>query len=142
MCRKKKKITDEELFEKYPIQDIKQVLVVRDDLKMGKGKIGAQCGHATLGAFKRAFQMSRASRYWNKAIEHWTHIGQKKICVKVSSEQDLIDVQKKASELGIPHYLVADAGHTQIAAGSLTVCGLGPLAHHNSNVYAGQVTWL
>jgi len=35
-------------------QNLKMVLVVRNDLKMGKGKIGAQCGHAVLGAFKRA----------------------------------------------------------------------------------------
>ena len=31
------------------------VLVVRADLKMGKGKIGAQCGHAVLGAYKQLF---------------------------------------------------------------------------------------
>ena len=30
-------------------REFKMVLVVRNDLKMGKGKIGAQCGHATLG---------------------------------------------------------------------------------------------
>ena len=34
------------------IDNIKMVLVVRNDLKMGKGKIGAQWGHATLGAYK------------------------------------------------------------------------------------------
>ena len=46
------KIPDIELFQKYPIHDVKMVLCVREDLKMGKGKIGAQCGHATLGTFK------------------------------------------------------------------------------------------
>ena len=35
------KIKDDELFEKFPLTQIKMVLVVRDDLKMGKGKIGA-----------------------------------------------------------------------------------------------------
>jgi len=33
--------------------ETKMVLVVRSDLKMGKGKIGAQCGHAVLGAYKK-----------------------------------------------------------------------------------------
>ena len=33
--------------------EMKMVLVVRSDLKMGKGKIGAQCGHAVLGAYKK-----------------------------------------------------------------------------------------
>jgi PTH2 family peptidyl-tRNA hydrolase len=46
-------IKDEVLTVQYPIQDVKMVLVVREDLKMGKGKIGAQCGHATLGAYKQ-----------------------------------------------------------------------------------------
>ena len=59
-------------------------------------------------------------------MEKWHWEGTKKICVKVDSEAELIEVQKQANLLGIPSYLVADAGHTQIAAGSLTVCGLGP----------------
>jgi len=37
--------------EKYPVSDVKMVLATRNDLAMGKGKIGAQCGHATLGAY-------------------------------------------------------------------------------------------
>jgi len=47
-----KVIKDEVLTIQYPIEDVKMVLVVREDLKMGKGKIGAQCGHATLGVYK------------------------------------------------------------------------------------------
>lgn len=38
--------------EEVKIDNVKMVLVVRNDLKMGKGKIGAQCGHATLGAYR------------------------------------------------------------------------------------------
>ena len=82
--------------------------------------------------------MSRTSTYWNSILEKWTFIGQKKICVKVSSEQDLIMVKAQADSLGIPNYLVADAGHTQIAAGSLTVCGLGPVDSAHVNVITGD----
>ena len=46
-----KKMRDDVLKVQYPPQEIKMVMVVRDDLKMGKGKMGAQCGHATLGAY-------------------------------------------------------------------------------------------
>ena len=64
--------SDEELFEKYgTMEDIKMVLVVRNDLKMGKGKIGAQCGHATLGAFTRAKRMMDDSKYWTKTMEKY-----------------------------------------------------------------------
>ena len=87
-------------------------MVVRDDLKMAKGKIGAQCGHATLGAYKQTLKMKRNSKYWTKVYERWTWGGQKKICVKVTGEEGIIQVKKLADELGIPNYLVADAGHT------------------------------
>ena len=79
----------------FPIgDDLKMMLVVREDLKMGKGKIGAQCGHATLGAYQRAKKMSSGSKYWTKVIEKWSWGGQKKICLKVPGEADLLDIQK------------------------------------------------
>ncbi len=46
------KVKDETLFSSFPISEVKLVMVVREDLKMGKGKIGAQCGHATIGAYE------------------------------------------------------------------------------------------
>ena len=42
---------DKALEGQYPIDDVKMMLAVRSDLGMTKGKIGAQCGHATLGAY-------------------------------------------------------------------------------------------
>ena len=119
----------------FPIgDDLKMMLVVREDLKMGKGKIGAQCGHATLGAYQRAKKMSAGSKYWTKVIEKWSWGGQKKICLKVPGEADLLDIQKQCQELGLPYYLVADAGLTQIEAGSLTVCGIGPADSKQVNI--------
>ena len=70
--------------------------------------------------------MSANSKYWTKVLEKWCWEGTKKICVKVTDSEQLIEVQKQANSLGLPNYLVADAGHTQVAAGSLTVCALGP----------------
>ena len=53
MKETKRKALNETLLEKYAdMGEVKMVLVVREDLKMGKGKIGAQCGHATLGAYR------------------------------------------------------------------------------------------
>ena len=82
-------MSDQALRLKYPIEDIKMVLVVREDLKMGKGKIGAQCGHATLGAYKTTHAKSKQSDYWKNVLEKWSWDGQKKICLKVMSEKDL-----------------------------------------------------
>ncbi|CAI7763688.1 unnamed protein product [Closterium sp. NIES-53] len=63
------------------------VLVVRSDLKMGKGKIGAQCGHATLGLYKRLAKRAPT------ALQRWDENGQVKVVVKVDSEEELIILQ-------------------------------------------------
>lgn len=102
-------------------EDYKMVLVVRNDLKMGKGKVAAQCGHATLGLFKLVAH--RAPR----SIEKWDECGQTKIVVKVETEEEMLIVQDKARCEGIPSHIVVDAGRTQIAANSRTVMALlGP----------------
>jgi PTH2 family peptidyl-tRNA hydrolase len=51
------------------------VLVVREDLKMTKGKIGAQCGHATLGVFKQTLSFSKESEYWKVIMNKWNYDG-------------------------------------------------------------------
>ncbi|KAM3370994.1 hypothetical protein ACQJBY_018383 [Aegilops geniculata] len=69
------------------IEDFKMVLVVRNDLKMGKGKIAAQCSHATLGLFKKLQQRAP------KSLRRWERCGQVKVVVKVESEEDMLVLQ-------------------------------------------------
>lgn len=101
-------------------QPHKMVLCVRTDLKMGKGKIAAQCCHATLGAYKRAVKRTP------NAIKTWEMLGQAKVCLKVDSEQELLALADRAAAAGLVHYLVVDAGRTQIAPDTKTVLGIGP----------------
>lgn len=103
-----------------PRGEYKMVLVVRNDLKMGKGKIGAQCGHASVGAYQKAMERNPAS------VQRWDDSGCAKICVKVESESEMMNIRKAANIHGLNYYLVHDAGRTQIAAGSATVLALGP----------------
>jgi peptidyl-tRNA hydrolase len=102
----------------------KMVLCINQDLGMGKGKMAAQCGHATLGAYKRAL------RQCPNAVRWWERTGCAKIAVKCPTEQDMQAVLERAASKSIPLYLVEDAGRTQIAAGSRTVLGLGPAPVH------------
>lgn len=96
------------------------MLVVRNDLKMGKGKIGAQCGHASVGVY----QIQKRNN--PKAVNIWENNGCPKIAVKVQSEKELLDVRNAAKRAGIAHCLIRDAGRTQIAPSTMTVLGLGP----------------
>lgn len=98
----------------------KLVLIVNMQLKMGKGKVVAQCCHATLANYHLC------KRYCPSALRRWEEMGQAKICVKCPTEAELYHIQLKARENGIINHLVMDAGHTQIAAGSRTVLALGP----------------
>lgn len=99
--------------------EFKMVLVVRNDLKMGKGKAAAQCSHATLGCYKQALKQPRVLR-------EWEDMGQAKVVLKCEEEKELIELKKLAVQKGLICNIVSDAGRTQIAAGSRTVLGVGP----------------
>ncbi|XP_073014113.1 uncharacterized protein [Typha latifolia] len=103
------------------LEDFKMVLVVRNDLKMGKGKIAAQCSHATLGLYKKL--LHRAP----KALSRWEMCGQVKVVLKIESEEELLVLQERAKSLKLPTHVTIDAGRTQIAPNSRTVMAiLGP----------------
>ncbi|OQS04825.1 peptidyl-tRNA hydrolase [Thraustotheca clavata] len=111
----------------------KMVLVVRNDLKMGKGKIAAQCGHATLGAYKRAVKRTP------QALECWEALGQAKVALKVETEADMLELAARAKELGLVHYVVVDAGRTQIAPDTKTVLAVGPAPNGDIDNLTGHL---
>lgn len=73
-----------------------------------QGKIGAQCGHASVGAYQKAMETNPA------VVRRWDESGCAKICVKVETERDLMNIRKGASVKGLNYYLVHDAGRTQV----------------------------
>ncbi|KAL7273856.1 Ribosome biogenesis protein erb1 [Rhizina undulata] len=102
------------------LEDCKMVLVVRTDLGMTKGKIAAQCGHATLMCYKSSLKHAPNLLKW------WETYGQTKVAVQAKGEEELLELQAHAMSLGVVAKVVHDAGRTQIAAGSATVLGVGP----------------
>ncbi|MBA7593981.1 hypothetical protein ES703_00917 [subsurface metagenome] len=98
----------------------KQVIVVRADLEMSPGKLATQVAHGAVVAFERA---RKKHREWAEA---WLNEGQKKVVVKVASEQELRRLQKRAEELGIPAELIQDAGLTELPPSTTTVLAIGP----------------
>lgn len=99
---------------------IKQVIVVRKDLRMGVGKIAAQVGHACVLGAERV-RRSRSDWY-----EQWEMYGQEKVVLKVSSLTELQRVKREAIFMGLPYAEVIDAGHTQIEPGTPTCISIGP----------------
>jgi len=98
----------------------KQVIVFRSDLRLSKGKVAAQAGHAAVSA---AEETHKHHKEWWKT---WIEEGQCKIAVKVKSEKELLQLEKQAKELALPCALIVDRGLTEIPPGTITCLGIGP----------------
>ena len=96
---------------------MKQVLVVNQSLKLPKGKLAAQVAHGAVGAFLEASAPAQRA---------WLAEGMPKVVVSAASADDLLDLEQRAAEDGIPHCLIEDAGRTVVPEGTITCLGLGP----------------
>jgi len=114
---------------------IKQVIVVRTDLDMGKGKIAAQVGHACVLGEEH---VRKSNPEW---FSQWWE-GQEKIVLKVSSLKELEQVKRDAIELDLPWSEVTDAGHTQISPGTTTCISLGPAPEEKIDKITGDLKLL
>lgn len=95
----------------------KQVIVVRKDLDLSKGKMAAQVAHASLEAYKRAKTTT---------IMEWELSGSKKVVLRVDALDELKDIYKKAKDMKLPISIISDAGRTHLKSGTITCVGIGP----------------
>ncbi|MCK4336227.1 MAG: peptidyl-tRNA hydrolase Pth2 [Candidatus Aenigmarchaeota archaeon] len=102
----------------------KQVIVVRKDLKMDKGKIAAQVAHASLEAYKKAD---------TKDVIGWEAEGMKKVVVGVKDIKEFMKIKERVKEANIPYSVIRDAGRTQIRPGTVTAMGIGPAKEEKIN---------
>uniref|UniRef100_A0A1L8E072 peptidyl-tRNA hydrolase n=1 Tax=Nyssomyia neivai TaxID=330878 RepID=A0A1L8E072_9DIPT len=116
--------------------EYKMILVVRNDLKMGKGKIAAQCGHAAVGAYQTATKKTP------RLVKRWENSGCAKIAVKVESEEELMQIRLKANALQLNTCLIRDAGRTQIDPNTKTVLAIGPAACEEVDQVTGHLKLL
>lgn len=115
---------------------MKQAVVVRTDIKMGRGKLAAQVAHASLTAAEEAMER-RAGWY-----ESWKDGGQAKIVLKVNSESELMELYKKARAERLPSALIQDRGLTQIEPGTVTCIGIGPGPDESVDSITGKLKLL
>lgn len=100
--------------------DVKQVIVLRADLKMSPGKAAAQASHAAVSSAEKARKDNPS--WWRE----WIESGQRKIVLRVNSEEDLLNIERKAREMNLPVVLIADMGSTELKPGTITALGIGP----------------
>jgi len=117
-------------------EEIKQVIVMRSDLGMGKGKIAAQASHASIEAFLGARRQNE------KEAQKWKKEGMPKSVLKVENEKELVRIFQAAKDANLPCALIQDAGKTQIEPGSRTCVGIGPARAGEIDRITGELSLL
>jgi PTH2 family peptidyl-tRNA hydrolase len=116
--------------------EYKMVIVTRKDLGLSAGKLAAQVAHAAVAC------ALETKKYNSKWFTKWQNEGSKKAVVKVDCEKDFYPLKEKAEQLEIVTYLVVDAGHTEIPAGTKTVLGIGPAPDNIIDKVTGDLSLL
>jgi peptidyl-tRNA hydrolase, PTH2 family len=113
----------------------KQVILIRADIGMGKGKIAAQTAHAAVEAMGKTLE---SNPEW---VQEWRESGQMKVVVKINSARELGEWKKKL-EKHFPVALIRDAGHTQVKPGTITALGVGPALESELDKYTDDLKLL
>ena len=95
----------------------KQVILVRHDLKLPKGKMSVQVAHASSSALIKSHK---------DYIKAWQSEGMKKVVLKVKDLDELLKYKQEAEDLGLITALIEDAGKTVVEPGTVTCLGIGP----------------
>lgn len=133
----------------------KQMIVMRRDLHMRKGKIAAQAGHACVEAVLLA--LAREGHLGDVDVENgsvvlrdgekpasplsdWFRAGVAKICVYVDGEEALLAVHRRAQEAGVLSALIQDAGCTEFHGIPTWTClALEPLPIERADAITGEL---
>ena len=131
------------------------MIVMRRDLKMRKGKIAAQAGHACIEAVLMALkkedrlgelEMTAEGMALKTAdkpatpLSDWFEYGCAKVCVYVDSEEALCAIAEKAREKGILAAVITDAGMTEFHGVPTKTClALEPLPTEIADELTGNL---
>ena len=111
----------------------KQVILVRADLKLPKGKLAAQVSHASVGAMLKTHKDD---------ISKWKDNGMKKVVLKVKNLDEFLEFKRKAEDSGLVVSLIEDAGHTVVEPGTVTCLGIGPDKEEKVDSVSGSLKCL
>lgn len=138
-------------------QPPKQVIVIRKDLNMRKGKIAAQAAHASMkvlldcggitygeeglgGSYPDYFTINLSQ---HTMLRKWLEGKFTKICVSVDSEEELLDIYQKAKDSNVLAALITDAGLTEFGGVPTNTCiAIGPDVPEKINLLTGHLKLL
>jgi PTH2 family peptidyl-tRNA hydrolase len=140
---------------------IKQIIVVRKDLNMRKGKIAVQACHASMAVLLNQGEVYTKQTFKNQDYTHpipvdvfaidplspvmkeWIEGLFTKVCVSVDSEDELLRIYAVAEQAGIPCALITDAGLTEFnGVPTKTCCAIGPASEEVLKPITGHLKLL
>lgn len=113
----------------------KQVILMRTDLNMRKGKMCSQAAHASMGCILQLMHKSEQRIVEERTlylkeddpVKIWLNESFTKICVGVNSEEELIELYEAAKSIGLNACLIEDNGLTEFHGIKTKTCvGIGP----------------
>jgi PTH2 family peptidyl-tRNA hydrolase len=107
---------------------LKQVVVIREDLKLKKGKLAVQVAHASILSSNKS-----------KFKAEWEEEGQKKVVLGCKDLKELLSLYQKALGKKLPVAIVVDAGLTQLPKGTKTCIGIGPAPEEKIDKVTGKL---
>ena len=120
---------------------VKQMIVMRRDLKMRRGKEIAQGSHASISFVTR--RLNQKSPKFSKAEKEWLEGSFAKVCVKVNSEEELLEVYQKAKDAMLEVHLITDSGKTEFDGVPTKTClAIGPDYSDKIDPITGDLTLL
>jgi len=128
----------------------KQVIVMRKDLNLRKGKMIAQGSHASMKVILDTMNMHPTEESGihemtlylkdGTALMDWIEGKFTKVCVSVDSEQELLDIYQQAKDAGLIVSLITDAGLTEFGGVPTNTCiAIGPSWEDDVNKITGHL---
>ena len=124
---------------------IKQVICVRHDLKMRRGKQIAQGAHASM-----SFICQRLQEFGSVSLDEFTDVQRAwltgafaKVCCRVDSEEELLEIHDKALEAGLEVHMITDSGKTEFHGEATNTClAIGPAEAEKIDEITGHLQLL
>jgi PTH2 family peptidyl-tRNA hydrolase len=124
------------------MSEIKQVIIIRKDLKMRRGKEIVQGAHASMAWLSHCVRhaLETGDLEITPAQVEWISGLFAKITLQVSSEEELLAVADAAKQAGIECHVITDAGRTEFnGVATITACAIGPDESEKINAITGKL---
>ncbi|MCX8205742.1 MAG: peptidyl-tRNA hydrolase Pth2 [Candidatus Micrarchaeota archaeon] len=116
------------------MEEVKQAIIIRSDIRMGKGKAVAQGAHAAVHSYEMA------KKKFPRLVSDWEMQGEKKVALKASLAE--IEQIYSLAKKSLPCALIRDAGLTQLEPGTITALAIGPAKASDIDAITGHLKLL